>query len=413
MAVSSSLCPPRSSLWRGLLAGLIAVALGAGPVTAANQSVQGAKKDDGGYETQAPTAILIDAESGSVLFEKNADELRAPSSMMKLMTVEVVFHLLQTGELQPTQEYRVSENSWRYGGAPAGNSTMFAEIHSSISVDNLLRGAVIQSGNDSCMVLAEGIAGSEASFVELMTKRARQIGLTQSTFGNSTGLPNPENKMSVRELARLARHIILTYPEFYPLFGEKEFTWNKIRQTNRNPLLNSLAGADGFKTGYTKEGGYGMVGSAVQNGMRLIVVVNGLEDADDRASEAKKLLEWGFRNFESRALFADGATLGYARVFGGQTRYVPLTPANPVRVMVRKNGSDKLIARIVYQGPVPAPVEAGQRIGLVRVWRGPNVAVEVPLKSAEADPVGSTMRRAVDGASELMIGVLRAGMAKL
>ncbi|PZA11955.1 D-alanyl-D-alanine carboxypeptidase [Rhodopseudomonas palustris] len=413
MAVLTSLLSTRCSLWRGLWAGLIAVTLGAGPVTAANQSVQGAKKDDGGYETQAPTAILLDAESGSVLFEKNADELRAPSSMMKLMTVEMVFHLLQTGELQPTQEYRVSENSWRYGGAPAGGSTMFAEIHSSISVENLLRGAVIQSGNDSCMVLAEGIAGSEAAFVELMTERARQIGLTQSTFGNSTGLPNPDNKMSVRELAKLARHIILTYPEFYPLFGEKEFTWNKIRQTNRNPLLNSLAGADGFKTGYTKEGGYGMVGSAVQNGMRLIVVVNGLEDADDRASEAKKLLEWGFRNFESRALFADGATVGYARIFGGQTRYVPLTPANPVRVMVRKNGSDKLLARIVYQGPVPAPVEAGQRIGVVRVWRGPNVAVEVPLKAAEADPVGSTMRRAVDGASELMIGVLRAGMAKL
>jgi D-alanyl-D-alanine carboxypeptidase (penicillin-binding protein 5/6) len=174
-----------------------------------------------------------------------------------------------------------------------------------------------------------------------------------------------------------------------------------------------MPGADGFKTGYTKEGGYGMVGSAVQNGMRLIVVVNGLEDADDRASEAKKLLEWGFRNFESRSLFANDATIGYARVFGGEKRYVPLTPAEPVRVMVRKNGSDKLIARIVYQGPVPAPVESGQRVGMVRVWRGPNLAVEVPLKAAEADPVGSTMRRALDGASELAIGLVRAGMAKL
>ncbi|WP_047309052.1 D-alanyl-D-alanine carboxypeptidase family protein [Rhodopseudomonas palustris] len=413
MAVLTSLLDARRFMMRGLLAGLIAVALGAGPATAANQSVQGAKKDEGGFEAQAPTAILLDAESGSVLFEKNADELRAPSSMMKLMTVEVVFHLLKTGALQLAQEYRVSENSWRYGGAPAGGSTMFAEIHSSISVDNLLRGAIIQSGNDSCMVLAEGIAGSEAAFVERMTKRARELGLTQSTFGNSTGLPNPDNKMSVRELARLARHIILTYPDMYALFGEKEFTWNKIRQTNRNPLLNALPGADGFKTGFTKEGGYGLVGSAVQNGMRLIVVVNGLEGADDRASEAKKLLEWGFRNFESRSLFASDATVGYARVFGGDKRYVPLTPAEPVRVMVRRNGSDKLLARIVYQGPVPAPVEGGQRIGLVRVWRGPNVAVEVPLKAAEANPVGSTMRRALDGASELMIGVLRASMAKL
>ena len=290
---------------------------------------------------------------------------------------------------------------------------MFAEIHSMVSVDNLLRGAIIQSGNDSCMVLAEGIAGSEPAFVEMMTKRAREIGLTQSTFANSNGLPNPGNKMTVRELAKLARHIIQTYPDFYTLFSEKEFTWNKIRQTNRNPLLSALAGADGLKTGYTKEGGYGMVGSAVQNGTRLIVAINGVDDADDRAAEAKKLLEWGFRNFESRTLFAANDPVGYARVFGGATRYVKLIPAEPVRVMVRKNGTDKLLARIVYRGPVPAPVEPDQRIGVVRVWRGANLAVEIPLKAAEADPVGSTMRRAVDGASELVIGVLRAGMAKL
>lgn len=401
--------------WRALVASLLVVALGAAPALAANQSVTGVKKEEaaGGYETEAPTAILIDAESGSVLFEKNADELRAPSSMMKLMTVELVFNLLTKGDIKLTDQYRVSENSWRYGGAMAGNSTMFAEIHSMISVDNLLHGAIIQSGNDSCMILAEGIAGSEAAFVEKMTARARELGLTASTFANSNGLPNPGNKMSVRELAKLARHIIQTYPDYYKLFGEKEFTWNKIRQTNRNPLLNLMPGADGLKTGYTKEGGYGLVGSAVQNGMRLIVVVNGVDDIDDRATEAKKLLEWGFRNFESRALFASDATVGYARVFAGEKRYVPLIPAEPVRVMVRKNGSDKLIARIVYNGPVPAPVEAGQRIGVVRVWRGTNLAVEVPLKAAEADAVGTTMRRAVDGASELFIGVFRAGVAKL
>src|ERR1700674_664560 len=286
---------------RGLVAALLVIAVGFGGVAlAANNSVQGAKKDEGGFDGDAPTAILIEASSGSVLFEKNADELRAPSSMMKLMTAEVVFHAVQQGDVKLTDEYHVSEYAWRKGGAPSGGSTMFAAIHSKISVDDLLHGALIQSGNDACIVLAEGIAGSEGSFAEMMTKRARELGLTRSTFANSNGLPDPGNKMTVRELATLARYIIQTYPDFYKLFGDKEFTWNKIRQQNRNPLLNSLEGADGLKTGYTKEGGYGMVGSAVQNGIRLLVVINGLDDPDDRAAEAKKMIDGGFRNFETR-----------------------------------------------------------------------------------------------------------------
>ena len=382
---------------------------------AANQSVQGAPKkvESGGFETDAPTAILIDAESGSVLFEKNADELRAPSSMMKLMTAEVVFHAIKQGEIKLTDEYRVSENAWRKGGAPAGGSTMFAAIHSKISVDDLLHGAIIQSGNDACMVLAEGMAGNERAFAELMTKRARELGMMRSTFGNSNGLPDPDNKMTVRELAMLARYIIRTYPEFYKLFGEKEFTWNKIRQQNRNPLLNSLEGADGLKTGYTKEGGYGIVGSAVQNGTRLIVVLNGLEDPEDRASEAKKMLEWGFRNFEARALFAAQQPIGYAKVFGGASRSVKLVSPKPIEVMVHKNSNDKLIARIIYSGPVRAPIEAGQEIGLVRVWRAGNIAMEAPVYAGESIGVGSTMRRAIDGVSELVIGAFRLGAEKL
>src|SRR6202789_462666 len=305
---------PAGRLAGGLTAALVALAVGwGGMVLAANQSVQGAKKDEAAFDGDAPTAILIEASSGSVLFEKNADELRAPSSMMKLMTAEVIFHAIQQGEVKLTDEYPVSENAWRRGGAPAGGSTMFAILHSRIAVDDLLHGAIIQSGNDACIALAEGIAGNEHAFADKMTKRARELGLTQSTFANSNGLPDPGNKMTVRELARLARTIIQTYPEFYKLFGEKEFTWNKIRQLNRNPLLNSLDGADGLKTGYTKEGGYGMVGSAVQNGVRLIVAINGLEDPEDRATEAKKMLEWGFRNFEGRTVFSENKTIGYAK----------------------------------------------------------------------------------------------------
>jgi len=405
-----------TSLLRGLIAGLVVAAIGWGGYThAANQSVQGAKKpEELAFDGDAPTAILIEAGSGSVLFEKNADEMRAPSSMMKLMTAEVVFHAIKDGKVKLTDEYRISENAWRRGGAPSGTSTMFAAINSKVSVDDLLHGAIIPSGNDACIALAEGIAGNERIFAaDYMTKRARELGLTKSTFGNSNGLPDPANKMTVRELSMLARHIILDFPEFYKLFGEKEFTWNKIRQQNRNPLLNSMEGADGLKTGFTKEGGYGMVGSATQNGTRLIVVVNGLEDPEDRATEAKKMLEWGYRNFETRTLFAADQTLGYARVFGGEIRSVKLTSPQPVKVMVSKQGNDKLIARVVYNGPVRAPVTAGQQVGVVRVWRGGNVAMETPVYAVDAVGPGSTMRRAIDGASELVIGMFRASAEKL
>ena len=404
------------ALARGLVAAAVAASLSWGGVLyAANQSVQGAKKtDELAFDGDAPTAILIEATSGSVLFEKNADELRAPSSMMKLMTAEVVFHAIKEGTVKLTDEYRISENAWRRGGAPSGGSTMFAAINSKVSVDDLLHGAIIQSGNDACIALAEAMAGSERIFAaDFMTKRARELGMTKSTFGNSNGLPDPANKMTVRELGILARHIILDFPEFYKLFGEKEYTWNKIRQPNRNPLLNSMEGADGLKTGYTKEGGYGMVGSAVQNGTRLIVVVNGLEDSEDRANEAKKMLEWGFRNFETRTLIAADQPVGYAKVFGGESRSVKLVAKEPVKVMVHKSGGDKLIARVVYNGPVRAPIAAGQQVGVVRVWRSGNIAVETPVYAAESIGTGSTVRRAIDGASELVIGMFRAGAEKL
>src|SRR5580692_2027757 len=402
-------------LMRGLIAGAVLLTLGWSSIlSAANNSVQGAKKEEAGFDGDAPTAILTEATSGAVLFERNADELRAPSSMMKLMTAEVVFNAIKKGDVKLTDEYRISENAWRRGGAPAGGSTMFAVLNSKVSIDDLLHGAIIQSGNDACIALAEGMAGNERIFAtDFMTKRARELGLTKSTFGNSNGLPDPGNKMTVRELAKLARYVILTYPEFYKLFGEKEFTWNKIRQQNRNPLLNSLPGADGLKTGFTKDGGYGMVGSAVQNGVRLLVVINGLDDPDDRAAEAKKMLEWGFRNFEVRSLFAADQPIGYAKVFGGESRSVKLASHEPIKVMVQKNGTDKLIARVVYNGPVRAPVQSGQQIGVVRVWRGGNIAVEAPVYAAESVGSGSTMRRAIDGVSELVIGVFRAGAEKL
>lgn len=397
------------------LALTVIVAAGLGAVTsrAANNSVQGAKKDDSGVEINAPTAILIEAKSGSVLFEKNPDQVGQPSSMAKLMTAEFVFNALRGGEIKGTDQFVVSENAWRRGGAPAGGPTMFAAIHSRVAIDDLLRGMIIVNGNDSAMVLAEGIAGNEREFAAMLTKRAHDIGLSQSSFGNATGMSDPDNKMTVRDIAKLARHIIQTYPDSYKLYNERDFLWNKIHQQNRNPLLNALTSADGLSAGSTKEGGYGMAGSAVQDGLRLIAVVNGVSDPDDRLADAKKLLEWGFRNFELRTLFAADHVIGYAKVFGGDSRSVGLATRDPVGVMVQKAGGDKLIARIVYQGPVQAPIQAGQQVGVIRVWRGANVAVESPLYTTEAVGVGSTMRRAVDGATELMIGLFRSGTEKL
>ena len=361
----------------------------------------------------APHAMLVDADNGAVLFERDADRLVYPASLSKLMTAEFVFNEIKQGRIRLTDEFPVSENAWRKGGAPSGGSTMFAALNSRVPVSDLIRGMIIQSGNDACIVLAEAIAGTEAEFSAKLTKRAREIGLAKSTFANSNGLPDPGSQVTARELSILARHIIKTYPEFYPIYGETDFLWNKIRQSNRNPLLSMGIGADGMKTGFTKEAGYGLVGSAVQNGLRLIVVVNGLKTAKDRADEAKKLLEWGFRNFEQRILFGQGQTLGTAKVYGGATGSVPLVADGEVKVMMPKTGGERLIARIVYTGPVPAPVQQGQPVGTLRVWRGDSVILEVPLKAGESVGRGNIPQRAIDAATELMIGLFRAGAQQL
>jgi len=381
-------------------------------VAAAPNPVSGPKSSEG-YQTAAAHAILIEAGSGSVLFEKAADDLIPPASLSKLMTQEVVFNLLKQGRLKATDEFIVSTNAWRRGGAPSHTSSMFIPIHSKVSVDDLLHGAIIQSANDACIVLAEGISGNESSFAELMTKRARELGLAKSTFGNSTGLPDPRQLMTARELAKLARHIIESYPDYYKYYSEREFTWNKIRQFNRNPLLTMNIGADGLKTGFTKEAGYGLVGSAVQNGLRLIVVVNGLRSEKERADEAKKMLEWGFHNFQSGLLFAEGQEIAQAKLYGGTKGHVPLTARKEVRLMVPRGSRDKIIARVVYSGPVPAPVQQGQKIGTLKVWRGEFVVLEVPLEAAESVGAGSMPRRAFDAATELVLGLFRAGFKRL
>ena len=369
------------------------------------------KKDEAGII--APHAILIDAENGGVLYERDPDKLIFPASLAKLMTAEYVFHELKEGRIKLTDEYPVSENAWRKGGAPSHGSTMFAAIHSKISVDDLLHGMIIQSANDACIVLAEALAGTENEFADKLTKRAREIGLTKSVFTNSNGLPDPNEHVTTRELGMLARYIIVNYPEFYKIFGQADFTWNKIRQPNRNPLLGTVDGADGLKTGFTKEAGYGIVGSAVQDGVRLIVVVNGEKSAKERADEAKKLLEWGFHTFEPRNLFAEGQIIGSAKVYGGARGSVPLKAPGLVKIMVPKSGGERLIARIAYQGPVPAPIVEGQQIAELRVWRDDKLVLRTPLMAASSVERGSMPGRALDAMTEMVIALFRAGAERL
>ena len=408
MRVVGTVSRSRFARWGAAAAVICAVA----SAVAAPNPVSGPKSSDG-YQTAAAHAMLIETESGSVLFEKAADALIPPASLSKLMTQEVMFNEIKQGRLKPTTEFIVSTNAWRRGGAPSHTSSMFIPIHSKVSVDDLLHGAIIQSANDACIALAEGISGNESTFAELMTKRARELGLAKSTFGNSTGLPDPRQLMTARELAKLARHLIETYPDYYKYYSEREFTWNKIRQFNRNPLLNMNLGADGLKTGFTKEAGYGLVGSAVQNGLRLIVVVNGLRSEKERADEAKKLLEWGFHSFQSGLLFAEGQEIAQAKLYGGVKGHVPLMARKEVRLMVPRGSRDKIIARVVYSGPVRAPVEQGQKIGTLKVWRGESVVLEVPLQAAESVGAGSMPQRALDAASEFVLGLFRAGFQRL
>ncbi len=370
-----------------------------------------AQKKDDSFQTSVPHAILIEAESGSVLYERAADELVYPASLAKLMTAEVVFNELQQGKISLEDEVIISENAWRTGGAPSRTSSMFAPINSRVKLHDLLRGIIVQSGNDACIAIAEALAGNEMAFGVKMTSRAREIGLTKSTFTNSTGLHNPGLKVTARELGKLAQHIIRTYPDFYKIYGEREFTYNKIRQFNRNPLLGW--GADGLKTGFTKESGYGLVASAEQNGMRLIVVVMGAKGEKERADEARKLLEWGFRSFEARILFAEGQTVGEAKVFGGEKGYVPLVGSGTIRLMVPRNVSEKIVARVTYTGPLPAPVEQGRPAGVLKVWRGDTLALEVPLQTGDDVGKGSLSQRAFDAVTESVIALFRAGAERL
>jgi D-alanyl-D-alanine carboxypeptidase (penicillin-binding protein 5/6) len=291
----------------------------------------------------------------------------------------------------------MSVNAWRNGGAPSGTSAMMVPVNTKATIDELIQGITVQSGNDAAMCVAEGMAGTEGAFARMMNEEARSIGLVKSTFANATGLPNPSQLMTARELAILARHIIQEYPDLYPAFGQKEFLYRKHRFINRNPLLFLNIGADGMKTGHIAAAGYGLVGSAVQDGKRLIVVVSGLEKADQRKDEAAKLLNWGFQSFSAVKLFDDGEVVGHARVWGGKTWYVPLAAKGDVMfTMPKYPANQRISAEIVYKAPLKPPVKKGDQVAILKISSSSSASTEVPLYATEDVANGGIVRQGVD-----------------
>jgi serine-type D-Ala-D-Ala carboxypeptidase (penicillin-binding protein 5/6) len=366
-----------------------------------------ARADAQTISTSAKFARLEDYDTGTVLFDKAGEESMAPASLSKLLVAEIVFHELKESRLKLDDKFHVSEYAWRTGGAHAHGSAMFLKVKSDVKIDDLLRGLIIQSGNDAAIVLAEGLGGTESNFVAMMNKRAAELGLTHCHFTNAWGRSDPDERVTARDLAALAVHLLRDYPEYYHYFGEKDFTWNRIHQLNRNPLLTMNIGADGLKTGDTAESGYGLVGSAVEDGQRLILVVNGYKTASERAEDSRRLLNYGFRGFDVRVFYQQGDTVGAASVYGGTSDSVELTPQAAVKAFVPKSGADKLTAKIVYSGPLAAPVEAGRQVGELRIYQGATMIQRSPLETKSAVAKGPLTWRAADAAFELASDWLR------
>ena len=359
------------------------------------------------FVTKADQALLMDFDSGTVFFQKNANQKFAPASTAKLMSMEVVFHALKAGNLSLDDKFTVSEDAWRRGGANSGGSAMFARINSEIRLEDLIYGVIVQSGNDAAIAIAEGMAGTEVAFAGLMNERAKLIGMTNSTFRNATGLPHPDQMVTANDLAKLARHIIRTYPELYKIYSVREFTWSKINQYNRNPLLTRVKGADGLKTGYTKKSGYAIVGSAIQDGRRLIQVLSGLSSKQKRTAESVKMMRWGFRGFETVELFKADEIVGEATLYGGEKSGVALRADGPLTVYVPIGFKNKFEMNIVFMGPITAPVEKGLQLAKLQIKIDGKVSQETPLYTAERVERGSIPQQAFDAVRELLVGLIR------
>ncbi|MBB4954600.1 D-alanyl-D-alanine carboxypeptidase (penicillin-binding protein 5/6) [Agrobacterium vitis] len=372
------------------------------PVPAMAQAVSGGAAAPAVFATEAKQVLLIEAETRSVLFEKNTSTPFTSASLAKLMTVDVVLDALKTGKLSLTQEFPVSEYAWRTGGAPSRTAAMFAAVRSNVPVEALLKGVMVQMANDACLVLAEGMAGSEDNFVKLMNARAVELGLKDSHFANATGLPNPDNKVSARDLVTLAEHIKNTYPEFYTLYAQPEFEWNRILQRNRNPLLGQVPGVDGLVAGFAEGEGYSIVASAEQNGVRLYLALAGSATDKTRQDDAARAFAWGFSAFEKRRLFEAGQIVGKASVYGGAPGEVALVSPQAVDVYVPTDAVGRLTAKLVYRWPLRPPIEAGQEVARLHVMLGDRLLRDLPLQAAEPSRLGPLMKRVRDAVVEVL-----------
>jgi serine-type D-Ala-D-Ala carboxypeptidase (penicillin-binding protein 5/6) len=375
--------------FRFVVSGLFAAVLALQPATAAHHArmrtraappAPAATEEAGsttGIDTEARHAIVVEVETGAVLLDKGADERIPPASMSKLMTAYVVFSMLKDGRAKLTDELPVSEEAWRLGG-----SKMFVPIGGEVSIDDLLHGVIIDSGNDACLVLAQGLAGSEAAFVDLMNRKAKEIGLKDSHFNNVSGLPDPDHWMTARDLATLAIRTIEDFPQFYQLYSQEEFTFNNIKQGNRNTLLYKNLGADGLKTGHTEESGYSLTASVARGDRRVVMVLSDLPSMKARTEESQRLIDWAFREFKDYRLFSAGDAVEDPEVWLGSAPHVPLTVARDLVLTLPRNARNDMKVTAAYDAPIPAPVKKGEILGKLVVNVPQMPSVEAPLVAA-------------------------------
>ena len=356
------------------------------------------------YQTAAAEAILIDADTGAILFEKNADHLFAPASMSKIMTLEILFKKLKLGEISLETEFPMSLHAWKTGGAPSRTTSMFVPLNQTAKVGDLIQGIAVQNANDAAIAVAEGLAGTDDGFGQMMTEEARALGLEKSTFGNASGLPNPANLVTARELAKLCLYLIKEYPQYYAYFAQKEFKYRTFNFRNLNPLLNAAIPADGLKLGFTEGVGYGIAASAVKDGRRLVAVMNGFESDRARREETLKILGWGFVNFKSYKVFDKDEVVGEARVWGGTKWSVPLKTNSEVKILLPVSAKDlRIKAQIVYLGPLKPPVKEGAKVAEVRITsESTGTSNSAPLYAATGLEPGGVVSKGVDS---VLLGV--------
>ncbi len=359
-------------------------------------------------DKDAPTrAILVDTSNGNVLHAVSPDAIFPPGNLAKLMTMAVIADAITENRISRQTPYRVSERAWRTGGAPSRNTTMFAKLGSIIAVGDLLLGMAVVQANDAAIVLAEGFAGSEDNFVLSMNAYADRIGLRDTRYGNASGLPGPPAQTTARDTARLMRHLIERYPDFYKMFAANEVNWSDIFQLNKNPYLANPAGTDGGTTGFAEGFGHTSVVSTMRDGRRLIAVLGGMPTIDARDKATRDLLELGFTGFVERQLFAAGTPIVRVRVFGGRETHVPLVATDSIRISVPRAVEGKIVAKVEYEGPLQAPLGRGDRVAMLRIWRDGQLQREVPLQAGEDVAKGGLMRRASDGVRELTMETVR------